>query len=237
VIRLPIGVPAEKIARRRADVATGLHRLAKEVWLSTGAEAGILDIWAADKGALAEGAGPYPLLEQGGTDFFKGVPFGKNLRGEPILAPLDGRNTITGGMPGQGKSSAARAIMAGVALDPTAELRIWVPDANFDFEAFADRCSQYVMGAEDEKVEEILAHLRALHAEVQRRGELLVKYEIPQVTREYASRGVGLHPVVCLRWCACSRRRTSRSSTRSSGRRSRSCSSTSCGWAASAPST
>ena len=82
-------------------------------------------------------------------------------------------------MPGQGKSSAARAVAAGVALDPTAELRIWVPDANFDFEAFRPRCSRYVLGAEDEKIEEILIHLRELHAEVQSRGELLVKFEIP----------------------------------------------------------
>ena len=63
VIRLPAGVPAERIARRRADVATGLYRQAKEVWLTTGDEAGILDGWVADKGALAAGAGPYPLLD------------------------------------------------------------------------------------------------------------------------------------------------------------------------------
>ncbi|GEL20749.1 cell division protein FtsK [Pseudonocardia asaccharolytica] len=198
VIRLPAGVTAEKIARRRADLATGLHRLAKEVWPTTGAEAGILDLWVADKGALAEGAGPYPLLEDGTVDVFKGVPFGRTLRGTPLTAPLMERNTLTGGMPGQGKSSAARALMAGAALDPTAELRIWVPDANFDFEAFKPRCSRYVMGAEDEKIAEILEHLRELHAEVQTRGELLVRYEIPAVTREYASKGVGLHPLFGL---------------------------------------
>jgi S-DNA-T family DNA segregation ATPase FtsK/SpoIIIE len=101
-------------------------------------------------------------------------------------------------MPGQGKSSAARVIMAGAALDPTVELRIWVPDANFDFEAFRPRCSRYVMGAEDERIAEILTHLRELHAEVQSRGELLVRYETPAVTRELANRGVGLHPLVCL---------------------------------------
>ncbi len=71
-------------------------------------------------------------------------------------------------------------MMAGAALDPTAELRIWVPDANFDFEVFKPRCSRYVMGAEDERIAEILADLRELHAEVQRRGELLIKYEIPR---------------------------------------------------------
>ena len=198
VLRLPAGVTAEKIARRRADLATGLHRLAKEVWPTTGTEAGILDLWIADKGALAEGAGVYPLLTEGIVDVFKGVPFGKTLRGTPMLAPLMERNTITGGMPGQGKSSAARVIMAGAALDPTAELRIYVPDANFDFEAFKPRCSRYIMGAEDEKIEEILADLRDLHAEVQRRGELLIKYEIPAVTRELASKNVGMHPLFCL---------------------------------------
>ncbi|WAL65604.1 cell division protein FtsK [Amycolatopsis cynarae] len=198
VIRLPAGVTAEKIARRRADLATGLHRLAKEVWPTTGSEAGILDLWVADKGALAEGAGPYPLLTDGAVDVFKGVPFGKTLRGNPLVAPLMERNTITGGMPGQGKSSAARVIMAGAALDPTAELRIYVPDANFDFEAFKPRCSRYVMGAEDEKIAQILADLRELHAEVQARGELLIKFEVPAVTRELASKNVGLHPLFCL---------------------------------------
>jgi DNA segregation ATPase FtsK/SpoIIIE, S-DNA-T family len=112
---------------------------------------------------------------------------------------MSARNTLCGGMPGQGKSSAARAIMAGAALDPTAELRIWVPDSNFDFEGFAPRCSRYVMGAEDGRVEEILADLRALHAEVQHRGELLIRHEIPSVTREVATRkGSGLHPLFCL---------------------------------------
>ncbi|MBA0127307.1 cell division protein FtsK [Haloechinothrix sp. YIM 98757] len=198
VIRLPAGVTADKVARRRADLATGLRRLAKEVWPTTGAEAGILDLWVADKGALAEGAGAYPLLDEGTADVFQGVPFGKTLRGQPLAAPMMERNTITGGMPGQGKSSAARVMMCGAALDPTAELRIWVPDANFDFEAFRPRCSRYVMGAEDERVAEITEHLRELHEEVQGRGELLIKHEAPSVTRELASKNVGLHPLFCL---------------------------------------
>ena len=198
VIRLPAGVTAERIARRRGDLATGLYRLAKEVWPTTGSEAGVIDLWVADKGALAEGAGPYPLLTEGTADFFKPVPFGRTLRGDPIGAPLAERNTIAGGMPGQGKSSAARVIMAGAALDPTAELRIWVPDTNFDFEAFRPRCSRYVMGAEDEFIEQIRADLLELRAEVQTRGQLLIDHEVPAVTRELASAGVGLHPLVCL---------------------------------------
>lgn len=197
-LRLPSGVTAALIGRRRAELATGLHRLPKEVWPTTGGEAGILDLWIADKGALADGAGPYPLLDEGGVDVFKGVPFGRTLRGTPVTAPVMERNSLCGGQPGQGKSSAARAIMAGAALDPTAELRIWVPDANFDFEAFKPRCSRYVMGAEDERIEEILHDLRELHAEIQSRGELLIQHEIPAVTRLIANQNVGLHPLFCL---------------------------------------
>jgi S-DNA-T family DNA segregation ATPase FtsK/SpoIIIE len=197
-LRLPTGVTAERIARRRADLATGLYRQAKEVWPSTGEEAGILDLWVADKGALAEGAGPYPLLEDGFTDVFKGVPFGRTLKGDPMTAPVMERNTLVGGMPGQGKSSGARVIMCGAALDPTAELRIAIPDTNFDFEALKPRCSVYIMGAETERIEEIRDELLRLHQEVQARGELLVKYQIPAVTRELASADVGLHPVFFL---------------------------------------
>lgn len=196
-IRLP-GVPALEVAKKRVQLAAGLHRAAKEVWPSVGTEAGILNLWIADKGVLEEGAGEYPLLSDGTTDFFKGFAFGMTLRGKPVMVPMAGRNTIVGGMPDQGKSSAARALMAGAALDPTCELRIWVPDANFDFEAFKPRCSRYVMGAEDEKIEQIRNDLRELHKEIQERGLLLVKYKVPEVTREIADRVPALRPLVCL---------------------------------------
>lgn len=198
VIRLPSGVTAERIARRRGDLASGLHRLAKEVWPTTGSEAGILDLWVADKGVLAEGAGPYPLLDDGEVDVFKGLPFGKVLRGDPLVAPVMERNTIVGGIPGQGKSAAARTMMAGAALDHTAELRIWIPDSNFDFEVFRPRCSRYVMGNENECVRQIRDDLVELHEEVQARGQLLVHFEVPAVTRALASKGVGLHPLFAL---------------------------------------
>ena len=196
-VRLP-GVPAEKVIRRRADFAAGLYRLPKEVWPSIGSEAAILKGWIADKGALEEGAGPYPLLADGLCDVFKGVPFGRTLRGDPVVAPLMERNTLTGGMPGQGKSASARVMMCGAALDPSAELWILIPDTNFDFEVMKRRCTRYVMGAEDEKIELIRDWLLDLRDEVQRRGQLLVDYEVPAVTRRLASAGIGMHPLFVL---------------------------------------
>ena len=196
-VRLP-GVPAEKVARRRPDLAAGVHRLAKEVFPSVGSEAAILKLWIADKGALEEGAGPYPLAEGGFTDVFKGLPFGRTLRGDPIRIPVIGRNSICGGAPEQGKSNGARVTAAGYTLDIITELRIFVPDLNYDFEPFKPRCARYLMGAEDEHIEAILAELEWLHDEIQRRGQLLIDHEQQEVTRELAHAGVGLHPLFWL---------------------------------------
>jgi len=197
-VRLPKGVTAEEVARRRAKLASGLYRLPTEVWPSTGADASHLKLWVADKGALAEGAGPYPLAEGGFTDVFRGLPFGRTLRGDPVRFPAIGRNSICGGAPEQGKSNSARIVAAGYALDIITELRIFVPDTNFDFEPFKRRCSRYVMGAEDEHMERILRELEELKDEIQRRGQLLIDHEQQEVTRELAHAGVGLHPVFWL---------------------------------------
>lgn len=197
-VRLPGGTPAIEVVKKRVALASGLHRAAKEVWPTVGSEAGILNLWVADKGTLEQGAGPFPLVTEGTADFFKGVPLGKTLRGTPIVLPLAGRNTIVGGMPDQGKSSAARTAAAGASLDPTCELRIWVPDANFDFEAFKSRCSKYVMGAENEKVRQIRDDLAELFQEVQDRGSLLIKHGEPEVTRKLADKVPGLRPVLCI---------------------------------------
>jgi S-DNA-T family DNA segregation ATPase FtsK/SpoIIIE len=199
-IRLPNDLPALEIAKqaRRERLAASLYRHTKEVWPSTGADNSHLKLWIADKGALEEGAGPYPLLAEGLTDAFKGFPFGRTLRGDPSRIPVIGRNTICGGMPEQGKSNGARVVACGYTLDIITELRIYVPDTNFDFEHFAPRCSSYVMGAEDEYIEQISGELESLKDELQRRGQLLVDYEVQEVTREIAHAGVGLHPVFVL---------------------------------------
>jgi DNA segregation ATPase FtsK/SpoIIIE, S-DNA-T family len=89
-------------------------------------------------------------------------------------------------------------MLAGAALDPTAEIWIHVPDTNFDFELFKRRAARYVMGAEDEYVEKILSDLQDLYAEVQHRGQILIEQQEPAVTRRLADAGIGLHPLFYL---------------------------------------
>ena len=196
-VRLP-GIPAEKVIRRRAALAGGLYRLPKETWPSVGSDAAVLKAWVADKGALEDGAGPYPLLADGFTDVFKGLPFGRSLRGDPVKIPVIGRNSICGGAPEQGKSNGARVVACGYTLDVTTELRLYIPDTNFDFERFKPRASSYEMGAEDEHVEKILGELEQLKDELQARGQLLIDREQEEVTYALAHAGIGLHPVFVL---------------------------------------
>jgi S-DNA-T family DNA segregation ATPase FtsK/SpoIIIE len=199
-IRLPNGLPAAELAKaaRRERLAAGLYRHTKEVWPTTGDDNSVLKLWIADKGALDEGAGPYPLLAEGFTDVFKGLPFGRTLRGDPARIPVIGRNTLCGGAPEQGKSNGARVVACGYTLDISTELRIYVPDANFDFERFKPRCSSYVMGAEDEWIEQIGGELEELKEELQKRGQLLIDAEAEEVTFKLAHAGIGLHPVFVL---------------------------------------
>lgn len=199
-VRLPNGLPAGEIAKqaRRERLAAGLYRQTKEVWPSTGTDNSVLKLWIADKGALDEGAGPYPLLSEGLVDVFKGVPFGRTLKGDPVRMPVIGRNSICGGAPEQGKSNSARVVACGYTLDISTELRIYVPDANFDFDWFKPRCSRYMVGAEDEVIERMLEEQELLKEEIQDRGNLLRDYQMQEVTREIAHAGVGLHPVFIL---------------------------------------
>ena len=100
--RLPMGVTADMVADRRARMAANLGRAKLETWPAEAHEAGVLDLWVADKGSLGRGAGPWPLLHDGDVDVFDGVPFGRSQRGQVLAAPLLERNYLIGGMPGQG---------------------------------------------------------------------------------------------------------------------------------------
>jgi S-DNA-T family DNA segregation ATPase FtsK/SpoIIIE len=102
-IRLPMGVTADMVAAKRTTLAANLGRAALETWPTQGEEAGVLDLWVADKGKLGAGAGPWPLLHDGTVDVFEGVPLGKSQRGAVIYAPLPEANYLIGGRPGRAR--------------------------------------------------------------------------------------------------------------------------------------
>ncbi|UOX89688.1 hypothetical protein MUY14_03355 [Amycolatopsis sp. FBCC-B4732] len=199
-LRLPLGVTADMVAARRSKLAANLGRASLETWPTKGDEDGVLDLWIADKGVLRGGAGQWPMVHDGQVDVFDGVPFGLSQRGVVINAPLIGVNWLIGGRPGQGKSAALRTLMLGAALDPTAELWMFVMGESPDFEPFRPRLSRYGMGMDDSVAEAATQALADLLTEMERRGKILGEQpgRPPKVSRKLADKaGLGLHPLVC----------------------------------------
>ncbi|MFC5112008.1 FtsK/SpoIIIE domain-containing protein [Kibdelosporangium philippinense] len=199
-VRLPLGVTADMVASQRPKLAANLGRAALETWPTKGDEDGILDLWVADKGTLNGGAGDWPLLHDGQVDLFKGVPFGLSQRGLVINAPLIGANWLIGGRPGQGKSACLRTILLGAALDPTAELWVYVMGEAPDFEPFAPRLMRYRMGMDDAVAEAALQALSDLLDEMERRGRVLGQQPVgrPKCRADWPTTAVS----ACTRSCA-----------------------------------
>jgi S-DNA-T family DNA segregation ATPase FtsK/SpoIIIE len=199
-IRLPMGVTADMVAAKRTTLAANLGRAALETWPTQGEEAGVLDLWIADKGKLGAGAGPWPLQEDGTVDVFDGVPLGKSQRGAVIDAPLFESNYLIGGRPGQGKSAVMRTLLLGAALDPTVELWVFVMGQSPDFKPFTPRLSRYQMGMDDDVAEAAMQALGDLLKEMERRGKLLERQpgSPPKTSRKLADKpGLGLHLLIC----------------------------------------
>lgn len=198
-LRVPMGTTAAEVADRRPRVAANLQRATLETWCTTGDQAGLLDLWIAEPGLLGSGAGEWPLLHDGEACVFAGVPIGRSQRGQVIETPLFESNWLVGGRPGQGKSAALRTLLLGAALDPSAELWVYVMGESPDFAPFAPRLSRYGMGMDDAVALAALEALRAALAEMERRGKVLGRLPgtPPKVSRKLADRpGLGLHPLI-----------------------------------------
>ena len=193
-----MGVTPEMIADKRDVLARNLVRAPLEVWPTAAERAGYVDLWVADQGSTERPAPPYPLLHEGAADVFAGVPFGVSQRGEVIAPPLPGANVAFGGVMGQGKSNAARVVMAGAALDPLAELWVFVFANNGDFDAYQPRLARYHRGVDDSHLAAAVEALHALYAEVGRREARLAELGAKKVTRPLAEKHPDLRPLVAL---------------------------------------
>ncbi|MDQ3763358.1 MAG: hypothetical protein M3460_17540 [Actinomycetota bacterium] len=197
-VRMPLGTKASDVIARKELLAANLGRLEVETWPAVGPQANILDLWIADQGALDAPAPPWPLLHKGAVDVYDGVPWGVTIRGEPIIAPLIGTNWLFGALAGQGKTATMRLLALGVALDPTAELRIVNFKPSGDWNAFAPRASVLLVGMSTEVTTVCADQLDWLVQDMQRRAETL-EHHAPganKVPKHLAARkDLGLHPL------------------------------------------
>lgn len=201
VLSLPLGTTAEMVADQRPVLARNLQRAEVEVWPSDAERGGVgppgtMALWVADRGVLSKPAPEYPLLHEGTADVFAGVPGGVTARGDMTVIPVVSNNFVLGGMPGQGKSNAGRAIMLGCALDPIAELGVFVFAANGDFDAYEPRLSRYHKGDGEDVVIAAVQRLEWLYGEVARREGRLAELGAKKVSRQLALANPDLRPLV-----------------------------------------
>jgi DNA segregation ATPase FtsK/SpoIIIE, S-DNA-T family len=197
-VRMPLGTKASDVIARKELLAANLGRLDVETWPAVGLQANILDLWVADQGALDGPPPPWPLLHRGVVDVYEGVPWGVTIRGEPIIAPLIGTNWLFGALAGQGKTATMRLLALGVALDPTAEIRIVNFKPSGDWNAFAPRASVLLVGMSTDVITACANQLDWLVADMQRRAQTLEAHapganKVPQHLA--ARKDLGLHPL------------------------------------------
>jgi len=200
-LELPPGVTVEMINNQKAVLAHNLVRLPVEVWpTEPKKQPGVLDLWVADQGILTNPVEPYPLLTDGDSDYFKGVPAGVDQRGEVVTGKLMAANYAAAGTMGSGKTSLVIELLCGAMLDPLVDIDVYVMAYNIDYDPMRDRLRTLVKGDEDEQIKAALDALRDLRDEVTERGKLLAELggDDPKLTRELAERDPRMRPRVVV---------------------------------------
>jgi S-DNA-T family DNA segregation ATPase FtsK/SpoIIIE len=200
-LQLPLGVTVEMIAAKKNVLAHNLLRKPVETWpTEPDKQPGVLDLWVADQGSLSGAVPPWPLLTEGVTDYFKGVPVAVSQRGEPIVGKLMAANYLVGGIMGQGKSSIIVALLLGAILDPLVEAEVYCMAYNTDYDPLKPRLRTLVKGDDDEDLEAAVNALRRLRDEVSARGKLLESLggENTKLTRELALKDPRMRPRVVV---------------------------------------
>ncbi|MDX2704073.1 FtsK/SpoIIIE domain-containing protein [Streptomyces sp. PA03-6a] len=200
-LQLPMGVTVEMILGKKAVLAHNLLRKPVEVWpTEPPRQPGILDLWVADQGSLSGSVPPWPLLHEGTTDYFKGVPVAVSQRGEQITGKLMAANYLVGGIMGSGKSSLVISLLLGAILDPIVEAEVYVMAFNVDYDPLKPRLKTLVKGDDKEQIEAALNALRRLANEVTERGKLLESLggDSVKLTRELALRDPRMRPKVVV---------------------------------------
>jgi DNA segregation ATPase FtsK/SpoIIIE, S-DNA-T family len=205
-VDLPYGVTAAMVTERREQLASGLRRPLGAVWPEpvTSEHAGRLELWVGRQDVAKSRQGPWPLARGGQADIFAPIPYGTDVRGRVVKAPLIYGNWLLGSIPRQGKTAAVRVLACGVALDPLAEMWVHELKGSGDLDPVERISHRFVSGVDDESIGYAAESLRLLRAEVMRRTERLKALDRAlcpdkRVTRQIAAkRSLKLWPLVAV---------------------------------------
>jgi S-DNA-T family DNA segregation ATPase FtsK/SpoIIIE len=143
---------------------------------------------------------PYPLLTEGTTDYFKGVPVGVDQRGTQVWGKLMACNYAIAGIMGSGKTSLVINLLCGAMLDPLVDIDVYVMAFNVDYDPMTPRLRTLVKGDEDEQITAAMDALRELRNEVTVRGKILSELggDETKLTRAIAENDQRMRPRVVV---------------------------------------
>lgn len=198
-LELPAGVTVDMVNQKKPVLAHNLVRLPVEVWATEPkTQPGVLDLWCADPGSLTGPVAPWPLLEEGTTDYFKGVPVGVDIRGSVVLGRLFEANYGIAGMMGSGKSTMIITLLLGAMLDALVDIDVFVMAINADYDPMELRLRTLLAGPGDEIVEACLDRLRRAYDDLNVRGRALQEHGERAVTRKLAEKDPRLRPEILV---------------------------------------
>lgn len=207
-VALPPGIVATDVIDKRDRLAAGLRLPVDQVWPETvkGEHPGRLNIFVSDRPVSAMRQPAWPLLEDGTTDYFQPFPYGADIRLRPMTWRLDERNSLFGGIPGSGKSLAARNVLLGAVLDPLVVVAISELKGSGDYDCFEPLCPRglYICGADDASVRASLKIIEWLHRECEVRPPIIAEYarqglnDVKKLNRVMAERDERLRPIVAM---------------------------------------
>lgn len=207
-VSLPVGVIAADVIENRPYLAAGFQLPEAQVWPEPvkGAHPGVLAVWVADRPVDRMPQLKTPLLTCDALDFWGPLPWGQDVRMREVFWRLDERNSLFGGMPGSGKTLAARNVALAAAMDPLVVFAISELKGSGDFDSMEALCGHgmYASGADDRAKERTLDILLWLDAECERRGPLIRKWAAKglnsqnKLNRAIAEADDSLAPIVAV---------------------------------------
>lgn len=165
VVELP-GQPWT-LVRDRADRLAAALRLDGERLLvdhPEGTPSGTVRLFVGN--ARPEGSTPAEVGSAERSRWSEPVRIGRTLQGHPVLLATDEQNALLAGVPGSGKTSVARIVLASYLLDPTALVYgLDGKGSRKDYGAAVPLCARWVTGVSEDaaaELEDMLAEVLAV---------------------------------------------------------------------------
>ncbi|MEU5549180.1 FtsK/SpoIIIE domain-containing protein [Micromonospora sp. NPDC047793] len=208
-VLLPPGVLATDIIDERERLSSGFRLPKTQVWPATvpGEHPGVLSIWIARKPVSSMKAPPWPMLEDGTFDYFTDkFVYGHDERMRPVYYSLAEKNSLFGGIPGSGKTLAARVVMLAAILDPLVVPLTFDLKGSGDVDCFEPLCPDglFGSGADEGTKGAAMAALEWLLTECDERAPLVRRYAaqgfntVNKVNRRMAEHDPKLRPLVAF---------------------------------------